>query len=203
MTTVLRDKSVVTAICDYAGNEKVDLLTVGTHGFTGVRRLLIGSVAERGGALRAVLRGGGPPNRRQPDTTSVGRSAGVRCPSGFKPIGVLAKIREHSELHVCSPPRGALRPARGGRLGAAGGAGFIRGVLAACGRIETEELRVAMCLRLAGIRPTLGRLPFASIMVNLGRYQLDVPDGCSPISVQQMRAHLFGPGCAASEPLKP
>jgi nucleotide-binding universal stress UspA family protein len=44
---VLRDKSTVTAICDYAGNENTDLVVLGTHGFTGVRRLLIGSVAER------------------------------------------------------------------------------------------------------------------------------------------------------------
>ena len=44
---VLRDKSAVTAICDLAGNEGADLVVTGTHGRTGVSRLLIGSVAER------------------------------------------------------------------------------------------------------------------------------------------------------------
>jgi nucleotide-binding universal stress UspA family protein len=43
---VVRDKSTVTAICNYAGNEKADLVVLGTHGLTGLRRMLIGSVAE-------------------------------------------------------------------------------------------------------------------------------------------------------------
>jgi nucleotide-binding universal stress UspA family protein len=46
-TKLLRDKSVVTAMVDWADDEKVDLLVVGTHGFTGVKRLLLGSIAER------------------------------------------------------------------------------------------------------------------------------------------------------------
>lgn len=44
---VVRDKSAVTAICDFAANEGADLVVTGTHGRTGVPRLLIGSVAER------------------------------------------------------------------------------------------------------------------------------------------------------------
>lgn len=50
------DDSIVTAvmfgnpwsmICDYAGSENIDLIVVGTHGFTGIRHALIGSTAER------------------------------------------------------------------------------------------------------------------------------------------------------------
>ena len=35
------------AICDYAVKHDVDLIVIGTHGRTGVSRLLIGSVAEK------------------------------------------------------------------------------------------------------------------------------------------------------------
>jgi nucleotide-binding universal stress UspA family protein len=35
------------AICDYADKHEVDLIVIGTHGRTGVSRLLIGSVAEK------------------------------------------------------------------------------------------------------------------------------------------------------------
>ncbi len=35
------------AICDYAEKHGVDLIVIGTHGRTGVPRLLIGSVAEK------------------------------------------------------------------------------------------------------------------------------------------------------------
>ena len=34
-------------ICRYAEAEKIDLIVIGTHGYTGVRHVLIGSVAER------------------------------------------------------------------------------------------------------------------------------------------------------------
>lgn len=44
---VVRDKSTVAALCDYALENKASLMVVGTHGMTGLRRLLIGSVAER------------------------------------------------------------------------------------------------------------------------------------------------------------
>jgi nucleotide-binding universal stress UspA family protein len=44
---LIRHKSAVQALCDAADLGKVDLLVVGTHGLTGIRRLLIGSVAER------------------------------------------------------------------------------------------------------------------------------------------------------------
>ncbi len=44
---VLRDKSTVTAICDFASDQGADLVVTGTHGRSGVSRLLIGSVAER------------------------------------------------------------------------------------------------------------------------------------------------------------
>ena len=35
------------AICDYAAKHGVDLIVIGTHGRTGLSRLLIGSVAEK------------------------------------------------------------------------------------------------------------------------------------------------------------
>lgn len=35
------------AICDYAARNGIDLIIIGTHGRTGVSRLLIGSVAEK------------------------------------------------------------------------------------------------------------------------------------------------------------
>ena len=46
-TKLIRDKSTVRALCDNADLDKVDMLVVGTHGLTGLRRLLIGSIAER------------------------------------------------------------------------------------------------------------------------------------------------------------
>lgn len=44
---LLRDKSTVTAICDWADDHRVDLVVLGTHGLTGIKRLLLGSIAER------------------------------------------------------------------------------------------------------------------------------------------------------------
>ena len=43
----LENVSTPLAICDYAEKNAVDLIVIGTHGRTGVTRLLIGSVAER------------------------------------------------------------------------------------------------------------------------------------------------------------
>lgn len=43
----LRHANAAFAICDYANTHKVDLIVLGTHGRTGLRHLLIGSVAER------------------------------------------------------------------------------------------------------------------------------------------------------------
>ncbi len=37
----------VEEICRYATNNKIDLLVLGTHGRTGLKRMLLGSVAER------------------------------------------------------------------------------------------------------------------------------------------------------------
>jgi nucleotide-binding universal stress UspA family protein len=44
---VLRDKSTVTALSEWADDHEVDLMVLGTHGRTGAARLLLGSVAER------------------------------------------------------------------------------------------------------------------------------------------------------------
>ena len=44
---LLRDKSTVTAMCDWADMHHVDLVVLGTHGLTGLRRMLLGSIAER------------------------------------------------------------------------------------------------------------------------------------------------------------
>jgi len=43
----LENVSAPLAICDYAVKHDVDLIVIGTHGRTGVSRLLIGSVAEK------------------------------------------------------------------------------------------------------------------------------------------------------------
>jgi universal stress protein A len=43
----LENVSAPLAICDYAEKHGVDLIVIGTHGRTGMSRLLIGSVAER------------------------------------------------------------------------------------------------------------------------------------------------------------
>jgi universal stress protein A len=43
----LENVSAPLAICDYAAQHGVDLIVIGTHGRTGVSRLLIGSVAEK------------------------------------------------------------------------------------------------------------------------------------------------------------
>lgn len=43
----LENVSAPLAICDYAEQHGVDLIVIGTHGRTGMSRLLIGSVAER------------------------------------------------------------------------------------------------------------------------------------------------------------
>ncbi len=39
--------SAALAICDFADQEDIDLIVVGSHGRTGIARLLIGSVAEK------------------------------------------------------------------------------------------------------------------------------------------------------------
>jgi nucleotide-binding universal stress UspA family protein len=44
---VLDGDSAATAMCEHAADKGVDLLVVGSHGRTGLERLLIGSVAER------------------------------------------------------------------------------------------------------------------------------------------------------------
>ena len=38
---------VATEIIDYAGKEAIDLIIIGTHGFKGLNRMLLGSVAEK------------------------------------------------------------------------------------------------------------------------------------------------------------
>jgi len=43
---ILSNKSVVAEIVDYAENNNIDLLVIGTRGRSGVRRLLLGSVAS-------------------------------------------------------------------------------------------------------------------------------------------------------------
>lgn len=45
-TTVLAGKAA-TEIVGYAGSEGVDLIIVGTHGYRGLEKVLLGSVAER------------------------------------------------------------------------------------------------------------------------------------------------------------
>ena len=39
--------SAALAVCDYADQHDIDLIVIGSHGRTGLRRLLIGSVAEK------------------------------------------------------------------------------------------------------------------------------------------------------------
>lgn len=46
-TVVLHDRSASRAICRYAETIGADLIVISTHGRTGLRHLLIGSVAER------------------------------------------------------------------------------------------------------------------------------------------------------------
>ena len=43
----LENVSAPLAICDYAAQHGVDLIVIGTHGRTGMSRLLLGSVAEK------------------------------------------------------------------------------------------------------------------------------------------------------------
>jgi nucleotide-binding universal stress UspA family protein len=45
--TVLRDPSPSQAICEYAEKVGADLIVIATHGRTGLKHLLIGSVTER------------------------------------------------------------------------------------------------------------------------------------------------------------
>jgi nucleotide-binding universal stress UspA family protein len=46
-TIVLEDHAPARAICDYAKDNDVDLIAIGSHGYGRVERWLIGSVAER------------------------------------------------------------------------------------------------------------------------------------------------------------
>jgi nucleotide-binding universal stress UspA family protein len=46
-TAVLTARSAVDGLCAYAAQHAAGLMVVGTHGRTGISRLLIGSVAER------------------------------------------------------------------------------------------------------------------------------------------------------------
>jgi nucleotide-binding universal stress UspA family protein len=43
---ILSNKSVIAEIVDYAENNNIDLLVIGTRGRSGVRRLLLGSIAS-------------------------------------------------------------------------------------------------------------------------------------------------------------
>ncbi|CAN5923466.1 universal stress protein [soil metagenome] len=47
VSTVIRNGVPVDEIRDFAATELIDLVVVGTHGRSGIRRLLVGSVAER------------------------------------------------------------------------------------------------------------------------------------------------------------
>lgn len=44
---IVRDASAARGICDYAQKIGADLIVIGTHGRTGLKHLMIGSVAER------------------------------------------------------------------------------------------------------------------------------------------------------------
>ncbi len=46
-TVIIEDSSAARGICDLADRLDVDLLVIATHGRTGLKHLLIGSVAER------------------------------------------------------------------------------------------------------------------------------------------------------------
>ncbi len=46
-TKILSHPSAASAITEYADEEKVDLIVIGSHGRTGLTRMLIGSVAEK------------------------------------------------------------------------------------------------------------------------------------------------------------
>ena len=46
-TDVVAARDVPGTICDYAQTHGADLIVVGSHGLTGIKRMLIGSVAER------------------------------------------------------------------------------------------------------------------------------------------------------------
>jgi nucleotide-binding universal stress UspA family protein len=43
---IVPNKSVIAEIVDYAENNNIDLIVIGTRGRSGVRRLLLGSVAS-------------------------------------------------------------------------------------------------------------------------------------------------------------
>lgn len=46
-TSTLIDGAATSAILDFVEREKIDLLVMGTHGHTGIKHVLLGSVAER------------------------------------------------------------------------------------------------------------------------------------------------------------
>ncbi len=45
--SVIEANSISTALCDYAHANGIDLMVVGTHGHSGLKRFILGSVAER------------------------------------------------------------------------------------------------------------------------------------------------------------
>jgi len=54
VVTEIREGTPFREILDYAGANDVDLIVIGTHGRTGLRRTLLGSVTERVVRLSAV-----------------------------------------------------------------------------------------------------------------------------------------------------
>ena len=87
-------------ILRYAASHSIDVIVVGTHGRTGMSRLLLGSVAER------VIRGAACPVLVVPGVPVSSREE-PRTPSGVavNDTGVAAAMRERPCLACATPTR--------------------------------------------------------------------------------------------------
>jgi nucleotide-binding universal stress UspA family protein len=92
--TAVRLGAAVEEICDFARSEDVDLIITATHGRTGFKHVLIGSVAER------VVRHADRPVLVVPSHPKLRLATLKRC---AHPTGIICRVRRHTPAMKPNP----------------------------------------------------------------------------------------------------